>query len=346
MRKTFALACAAAVICCPPLLAGPVTWELHEGGRWDQLAPTTQATTSPSADLLLDAAERMVAAGQGKAGAKTGIQWLKAHPNKETPLRDRALFVVAQGLYVDSKRVDAFFYLDELMDEYPDSPYFHQALQKQYDMADEYLKGYRRVFIYWPVLGAEDEALDMLYRIQQRAPGSLLAEKALLRTADWYYATSEFDLAADAYAAYERSYPRSPYLSRVRLRRAYSNLAQFRSTWHDPTPLMDARAQLMDIVAAYPELAEQEAIPGLMVRMDEAFAEKIFRAADYYRRTDNPKAAVYYYRYLLAAFPTSPKVDEARERLAAMPKDALAQAAPRAGRGYAPATAPANPEER
>lgn len=325
-----------------------MTWELREGGRWDQLsAPaTTQATTSPSADELLSGAERMVAAGQGKAGAMTAIQWLRGHPAKETPLRDRALFVVAQGFFIDGKRVDAFFYLDELMDEYPDSAYFQQALQKQYDIADEYLKGYQRVFIYWPILSAQDEALDMLFRVQQRAPGSLLAEKALLRSADWYYANSDFDLAADAYAAYERSYPRSPYLSRVRLRRAYSNLAQFRSTWHDPTPLMDARAQLMDLVTAYPELAEQEDIPGLMVRIDQAFAEKIYRAADFYRRTDVPKAAVYYYRYLLATFPQSPKASEAKQRLAQMPASALAQAGPRPGNGYAPATSPASPEER
>jgi outer membrane assembly lipoprotein YfiO len=329
MRKRVLAACAGVLILSAPLLAASNTWELREGGRWDQLpgaASSQPAAGSP--DPLLDAAERMIATGQGKAGAKTAIQWLRTHPQKETPLRDRALFLAAEGYFVDGKRVDAFFYLDQLMDENPESAYFHQALQRQYDIADQYLKGYKRVFLYWAILPAEDEAVDMLYRIQQRAPGSLLAEKALLRTADWYYSTSAFDLAADAYAAYERNYPRSPYLARVRLRRAYSDLAQFRSTWHDPTHLLDARAQLVDMIAAYPELADQEDLPALLARIDDSLADKVYRTADFYRRTSKPQAARYYYNYLVATFPKSPKLDDARRRLAELP--AVASEAPAA----------------
>ena len=81
----------------------------------------------------------------------------------------------------------------------------------------------------------------MLYRIQERSPGSPLAERALLRTADYYYNTGQFELASDAYAAYVRSYPRSPNVPRVRLRRAFASYAQFRGTKFDATSLLDAR---------------------------------------------------------------------------------------------------------
>ena len=346
MRKPLILACACVLIGSALVRAEPMTWELRNGTRWDQVTgPASRPTTAPSPDLTLNASEKMIAAGQGGLGAKSGIQWLKANP-KDAPQRDRALFLVAQGFFIDGKRINAFYYLDELMDEYPDSRFYQQSLQKQYDIADEYLKGYKRIFIYFPILSAEDEAVDMLYRIQQRAPGSLLAEKALLRTADWYYASSEFDLAADAYAAYERSYPRSPYLPRVRLRRAYSNLAQFRSTWHDPTPLMDARVQLLDIAQAYPELAEQEDLSDLIRRVNETFAEKIYRAADWFRRTDKPDAAVYYYRFVISTFPDSPKAEQARKRMKDMPLSALQKTPPHPGDGYSPPTDVSTPEER
>jgi outer membrane protein assembly factor BamD (BamD/ComL family) len=172
-----------------------------------------------------------------------------------------------------------------------------------------------------------------------------LAEKALLRTADWYYANSEYDLAADAYAAYLKSYPRSPEVPRLRLRRAYATLAQFRGTRYDATPLIDARAQLVEIAAAYPEIAQDEGLMDLVRRIDDTFAQKVYRNADWYRRTNQPSAAVYNYRFLIATFPNTPEAKLAKERLAQFPAKVLAERPPRKGSGYAPATMP-YPEER
>ena len=244
------------------------TWELR-GDRWiqtNQRAPTTAPTNEP----MLDVAQRLIAAGNGKAGAKTAIEWL-LHKPKDAPGRDRALMLVAEGYFLDGKRVDAFFYLDELMDEHPETPFYQRALQLQYDIADAFLNGYKRVFLFWATLDATDEGVDMLYRIQQRSPGSLLAEKAMLRTADFYYSNSDYDFAADAYSAYMKSYPRSPLIPQVRLRRAYATLAQFRGTRYDATPLIDARAQLVELTSAYPDIAQDEGLVDLVRRIDDTF---------------------------------------------------------------------------
>lgn len=306
---------------------------------------TTAPTTAPVDVAALDLAERMIVAGNYKGGAKQAIVWVRTH-SKDAPQRDRALMLIARGYYQDGKRVDAFFYLDELMDEHPESPLYQDALNLQYQIADEYLKGYKRVFLYWPVLDAEDEAVDMLYRIQSRSPGSRLAEKALLRTADFYYSNSDFDLAADAYSVYLKSYPRSPLVPRIRLRRAYSTLAQFHGTRYDATPLVDARAQLVDEAAAYPDIAEEEGLVDLVRRVDATFAQKVYRIADFYRRTHEPAAAIYNYRFLIATFPKSPEAKLAEQRLKDFPAKELAAKWPRSAGGYSPSTQPSLPEDR
>src|SRR5207253_4944771 len=122
------------------------------------------------------------------------------------------------------------------------------ALQRQYEIADAYLGGYKRRFLGIALFGAEDEAVEMLYRIQQRSPGSPLAEKALLRTGDYYYKDSEFDFAADVYAVFVHSYPRSPEVPKVKLRQAFSYYAQFRGLKFDATPIIDARQQLVEVM--------------------------------------------------------------------------------------------------
>jgi outer membrane assembly lipoprotein YfiO len=315
-------------------LAQPKTEEL-QAGRWVQV---DQTATRPTADPELARVEEMIVAGQYRAAGGRAVRWLKSNP--ASPQRDRALFLNAEALYRYGDRIKAFYYLDELMDTYPDSPLFYRALEKQYDIADAFLNGYKSRFLGMPVLERQDEGVEMMYRVQQRSPGSPLADRALLRTADHYYATQDYELAADAYAAYARSYPRSPALPRVKLRRAYANLAQFRGHRFDATPVIDARAQLMEIQAQYPELAASEGVDEIIRRVDENFARKLYTVADFYRRTGEPVAAVYTYRYLIDAYPESPEAREARERLDRMPASALETPPPGRGAIGIPSTRP------
>jgi outer membrane assembly lipoprotein YfiO len=315
--------------------ADPQSWELRGGGNWEQVqAPTTQ----PITDEVLDRVERLISDGQYLAAKRQAIVWIRTH--KKSPLRERAVFLLGQANFGYGDRIEAFYDFDEVLDLYPDSPLFNAALQRQYDIADAYLKGYKRRFLGVPMFSAEDEAVEMLYRIQQRSPGSPLAEKALLRTGDYYYRDSQFDLASDVYAAFVKSYPRSPEVPRVRLREAFSYYAQFRGLKFDATPIIDAREQLVGIMQQYPKLADEQNITPLIARIDETYARKIYQTGAFYKRTHEPRAAVYTWRYLLQAYPKSGEAELARRELAKMPKSALEAPAPPSGGGLGPTTAP------
>jgi outer membrane assembly lipoprotein YfiO len=328
------------VLAVSAFAAEPQAWEF-QNGRWIQ-ATTQAASTQPVTDATLDWAEDLLSRGQYKPARGVLIRWLKTH--QQHPLRDRALYLVAEAHFQKGDRVRAFYYLDELMDKYPDSALHYRALDKQYQIADAYLRGFKRKFLGFRIIGAQEEAIEMLYRVQQRSPGSPVAEKALLRTADYYYATSQFDLAGDAYAAYARSYPRSPVLPKVRLREAFCSLARFRGLRYDSTPLLDARAQLVDIVGVYPELAEEENLPTVLTRIDSSFARKIYQTADFYRRTHDLKSAAYHYRFLIKSFPNSPEAQRAERDLSQLPQRALDVPEPGAAAGYG--NAPTTQEAR
>ena len=202
-------------------------------GQWHEIS-TTQPAIEAVSDPTLDRVESLLDAHQISQAHELLSPWLKQHP--AAPDRDRALFLLADIYYEQDDRLTAFYHLDELMDKYPASRFFGPALQKQYDMADAFLNGYKRTLFGLRILSAEDEGIEMLYRVQERSPGSALAERALLRTADYYFRSSQFDLAADAYGAFARAYPRSPDVSYVKLREAFSSLAQFRGVRYDSTP--------------------------------------------------------------------------------------------------------------
>jgi outer membrane assembly lipoprotein YfiO len=320
-------------------VAAPQTWEFRDG-RWQQVA--TKTTTQPVIqDEQLDRVEELIEAHQSKSAITLSLNWLKNHKDHDAAGRDRALFLMAEALFQYGNRIKSYYYFDELMEEYPESPLFYPALQRQYDIADAYLSGYKRRFLMIPMLGAEEEAIEMLYRIQQHSPGSPLAEKSLLRTADYYFANSEFDLAHDAYSAYAKGYPRSPVISKVKLRQAFSSLALFRGVKFDASPAIDAREELRDINMAYPELAADENVPAVVDGIDSSFARKLYYTADFYRRTKEPVAAVYTYRFLIKSYPNSMEAERARVALAKMPPSALDTPEPQSAEGYAPTTMPA-----
>jgi outer membrane protein assembly factor BamD (BamD/ComL family) len=332
LRWTFGLAITLAASTC---LAQKQTWE-YNNGQWPQVnAQSAQPVSAPE----IDRAEQYLSRGDTSEARRILLAW--EHVHKDSPVRDRAVFLIAQSYYDDDDRILSFYYLDEVMDEYPESRLFYAALQKQYQIADEYLSGHKRRFLSMPILPAEDEAVEMLYRVQQRSPGSALAEKALLRTADYYYDTAQYDFAADAYTAFARSYPRSDSIQRARLRAAFSALAQFRGLRFDPTPIIDARAQLLDIEKDYPALAAEENVPQVIVQIDSAFAGKLLTTAEFYRKTGQMKAAVYFYRFLIDTYASSPEAATARVRLAAMPKWSLNSPIPPAAEGYSATTRPA-----
>ena len=318
--------------------AAPLTWEFRDG-RWQQLPV---ATTQPEIrDETLDRVERYLAAGEWKPARVTVLTWLKEHPG--SPIRDRGLFLIAQVYYQADDRIRSYYHLDEILQNYPESRLFYPALELQYKIADEYLNGHKDTILGMRIVGREGEAIEMLYRIQQTSPGSPLAEKALLRTADYYYSDLDYDLAADAYNVYIKTYPRSPVVPKVKLRKAFAALAQFRGTKFDATPLTDARSQLVDISEQYPQLAEEENVAVVIEKIDSTFAAKLYVTADFYRRTHEPDAAVYTYRELIANYPTSPEAAAAKRWLMKMPVKSLAMPEPPVGEGYNASGEPADP---
>jgi outer membrane assembly lipoprotein YfiO len=310
-----------------PPADGPASksWEFGGRGQWAAVPEATgpKAVANPT----LDKAEQLLAAGQAGQADDLLVAWIKSPGNQAAADRDRALFLLADAYYRDGDRLRAFLQLDELLDTYPESRFFGPALERQYQIADGYLSGYKDKLLGLRILSQEDKAIDMLFRVRERAPGSPLAERALMRSADFYFVDSQFDFAADAYAAFARAYPRSPEMGKVKLRQAISSLAQFHGVKFDATPLLDARTQFEDLKAQYPDVAERAGVQKFNETINAALARKLLVTADFYRRTNKPKAAAYTLQTLVATYPRSAEAEQARTELTKLPKAAVDQAA-------------------
>ncbi len=294
--------------------AEPKTFELNDG-RFTEV-PTTNPASLLKPDPELKRIETQIDRQQFSAARRDALGWLLTH--KIDPNYDLGLYLMAQALNGDGDPVKAFYYCDELMDTFPASPYFAQALDLQYNMGDSLMSGRRLSLLGMKILDASDEAIEMMFRIQQRSPGSPLAERALRRTADYYFANGDFDLAADAYGAHAKTYPRNPNLPEILLRQAFSNYAQFTGVRFDPTPLVNARAQMMELIQKYPEVAQRENMQSFVDSIDKTLARKLAVTADFYRRTNKPDAEKATLAVLVKEYPQSDEAQEAKAKLDAI----------------------------
>jgi tetratricopeptide (TPR) repeat protein len=282
------------------------TFELS-GGRFTEV-PTTDPASLPKPDPELKRIELLLDRGEYSAAKNTVLDWLLSH--KEDRNYDHGLYLAAQAFNGLDQPIKAFYYCDQLMDASPGSEYFRPALQLQYDIGNGLLSGRKIRLLGMRLLDGTDEGVEMMFRIQTRSPGSPLAELALRRTADFYFADGDFDLAADAYAAHIKAYPRDPKLPEMLVRQAFSNYAQFTGTRFDPTPLVNARSQMTEIIDKYPEVARRENMQSFVDAIDKTLARKLLVTADFYRRTDKPAAQKLVLRTLTQQYPNS---DEARQ---------------------------------
>jgi outer membrane assembly lipoprotein YfiO len=291
---------------------------LSPEGNWQRVEkPDENPSSSPPvdavADSTLDSVQTLIDRQQFGAARGRLVDWLRS--NTSSPARDRALLMTASAFVGTDDRIRGFYYCDELMDTYPESVYYAAALQLQFEIADVYLNGQRDRLIGMPLLNRDDEAVEMLFRIQQRSPGSPLADKSLLRTADHYWKDGQFDLAADTYGFYAKTYPRSPLTPSVQVREAYSNLAQFKGPRYDLEPIVNARTQMSSIAATYPDLASAEEMGTKIEQADRQIARRMYLNADFYRRTGKPTAAAYLCKRLIAAYPSLPEAADAQKLL-------------------------------
>jgi outer membrane protein assembly factor BamD (BamD/ComL family) len=247
-RTAIVLAVACGAATC---LAQTQRYELDALDQWKKVADVDPA--SEEAQIL--AARRALIAGEPKRAEKLANAFLERSPLS----RYRADALLIRG---DAKRgedeYEALFDYEEICRRYAGTAVFIPALERQYEIALDYANGLRRRFFGTVrIVDTTEDAQELLIRVQERLPGSELAERACMQLADFYFNRREMIMAAETYRIFMENFPRSAEVSKARLRLIYAYLAGFRGPEYDASGLLEARARLRTLQALQPGLAQQ-----------------------------------------------------------------------------------------
>lgn len=311
---------AVAVVLVGSVHAAQIRYELRESGFQTIEAPEPG---TPAAEL--QEIRRLIADGHGDAAWSRADRWIDRHPGH--PLMPEALLLRGDAKVVEGDYYKALFDYEQLVRRYPGSAQFHVALEREFEIARLFAGGTNRKLLGLRLIPAEGEAEELLIRIQERAPGSPLAEQAGKHLADYYYGDGQMYLASEAYDLFVENYPNSPWARAAMQRQIEANLATFKGPRYDPTGLFEARSRIDRFEQSYPGAAEEADVPALRIRIDESLAEKKMVAARWYEGQGQSVSAAFMYERVIERHPRSTAAQQALRRLRALAPDRAEQLA-------------------
>ena len=280
-----------------------------ETNAWKQQARLDPATPGGQLQVM----RKILAEGRAVKAKKALDQWIERYPNH--PLLVEAYLLRGDAKVERKHYYEALYDYEFLVRRFPGSEQFHTALQREFEIARLFAGGMKRRMWGMRWVSAKGEAEELFIRIQERAPGSLLGEKASLELSDFYFNRSQMPAASEAYDLFLENYPNSQYRERAMLRLIYSSLARFKGPKFDPTGLIDARERIHMYQEEFPAAAEQIGTEGLLQRIEDSLALKMFYRAKWYAITGNQLSAITLYQRLVQTFPGTPASQLAMQRL-------------------------------
>jgi outer membrane protein assembly factor BamD (BamD/ComL family) len=278
---------------------GQDVYRLGDDDEWTLKAAPAPGT--PAAQLAR--ARTLLAEGRSDRALNMVNRWMQRHPH--SPLAPEAYLIRGESLVGVGDEYEALYDFEFLVRKYPDSEVFSLALEQEFRIAVRYAEGMRRKMFGLRIIDATDEAEELLIRIQERLPGSGLAEQAGLQLAALYFRDRRMGLAADAYAIFIDRYPRSTEVPFARRRLIYSNIATFKGPQFDIVGLLEAKAELEQLALRRPAEAERIGGGALIQRIEESESVKMLTTAMWYFNEGDPIAAEYTIRKLVQRFPQS-----------------------------------------
>lgn len=306
-----ALALAACLLASPAVAQGPVL-RLDDSGGWNQ-----QSAPEPGSDeATLAEARRLIAEGEPGRARKLISRWLKENQRSDNPWLAEAYLIRGDARNADGSEYLALYDYEVIIKDFAATPQYTPALEREFDIAVRYLNGLRRKLLGIRIEDARTVGEELLIRVQERLPGSRLAEEAAITLADHYYRRRDLELAGEMYGIFVNNYPRSEFRRHAMLRQIYANIAQYKGPRYDAALLTESRLLIDQFRLEFPAEAQASGVSeALLIRIDESEARGMLTRARWYLGQGDGPAARLLLERLNATHAASSAAEDARRLL-------------------------------
>lgn len=296
-----------------------------QDGQWVQVAEPVPGTAEGDIAMVRQAVEK----GNYQSAIRQADTFIKAYPGD--PQVEQAYYLSGEAELARGRYWQAFKRYEKQLDNFPNGTLFERTLTREVVIADAFLAGKKKVVWGIFVLPAQADGLKILERVAERFPGSSLAEQSLMKIGDYYYSRQMWVEAAEAYKHYQDVFGNRARGSQAELKAANATLNSYKGPQFDDTPLVEAEQRYKAFAARYPAEAGREHIETVLGGIESDKAQKDYDTARFYARVARPGPAAFYYRQVIALYPTTDYAQQSRQALLKMNLPPTAEPAAPAG---------------
>jgi outer membrane protein assembly factor BamD (BamD/ComL family) len=165
-----------------------------------------------------------------------------------------------------------------------------------------------------PFLDPEGHALQCLEEVRLNDIGGPLAEKALFYMATVKFFRADYKDADYYYSQVYEHYPNSPLAPKAVKQSIICKQLVTGGSCYDCRTVEESRKLIHTATRAYPQMAtgpDQDWIARQLVSVNLQQADRDFNIAEFYRRTNHPGSAYFYYELVRRRYPNTQYAEKA-----------------------------------
>src|SRR5437667_4357829 len=203
----------------------------------------------------------------------------------------------------------------QLVERYPASPHFEEAIEGQFRIGEIYLNGKKRRVLGIPIASSLDRAVTIFASVVRTAPYGKYTARAQFDIGLAREKQGLNDAALQAYQAVIDKFPDEPVAADAQYQIGYIWITAARTGTKDLAATTNAKIAFQDFLFRYPnseKVAQTRANLQLLERKQTATS---FNVAKFYDKQKNYRAAVIYYNEVIRQEPGSTESERAKKRI-------------------------------
>jgi outer membrane protein assembly factor BamD len=251
--------------------------------------------------------------GNIKRAIKAYKSLVKRHP--KDALAAGALYRAAQlqeQLHLYTPAAESFA---QLVEKYPSSPHFEEAIEGQFRAGEIYLNGKKLRILGIPFASALDRAVTIFANVVRTAPYGKYTARAQFDIGLAREKQGANDAALQAYQAVVDKFPNEPIAVDAQYQIGYIWFTAEQTGTKDAAAATNAKTAFEDFLFHYPKSEKAAQARANLDLLERKQVASSYQVAKFYDKQKYYRAAVIYYNEVIRQQPGSAESEEAKKRI-------------------------------
>jgi len=282
-------------------------------GEKAKYVPPGEEEMSGNAAELYEIGQKAEKDGNNKRAIRAYKTLVRRHP--KDALAPTALYRCAQLQEQTHEYTSAADSYLQLVERYPSSPHFDDAIEGQFRVGEIYLNGKKLKVLGIPVASALDRAVTIFANVVRTAPYGKYTARAQFDIGLAREKQGANDAAIQAYQAVVDKFPNEPVAIDAQYQIGYIWFTASQLGTNDAAAAANAKTAFQDFLFHYPKSEKAAQARKNLDILEHKQTNNSYKVAKFYDKQKYYRAAVIYYNEVIRQQPGSEESNEAKKRI-------------------------------